>query len=200
MHSTNYVIIQLALRPMKVLCFAGTTFSATTVLDFGEFFSTMAKLTITPETTVIVNRGPGSYSGIRTGISYMCGLLHGGMITSSQIRSCTSFDLVRTATNHKGAIYLKAWPRLASGKLEGSKGYWSAASQNNQEFLYKTWAEISNMPDLLSIGEESIKTKYEYRTFADILEDPVTFRELVDSESVLSTSLEPLYINPVHIS
>jgi len=56
------------------------------------------------------------------------------------------------------------------------------------------------MPDLLSIGEESIKTKYEYRTFADILEDPITFRELVDSESVLSTSLEPLYINPVHIS
>jgi len=201
MHSTNnYIIIQLALRPMKVVYLAGTTFAATTVSDFGEFFATMAKLSITPETAIIVNRGPGSYSGIRTGISYAFGLLHGGLVTSAQIHSCTSFDLVRAATNHKGPIYLKAWPRLASKKLAESKGYWSPATQNGKEFFYRTWEAISKTPDLLSIGEEPIKTQHEYRTYADIIEDPVTFRGLVDSTSVLSTSLEPLYINPVHIS
>jgi len=200
MNSANYVIIQLALRPMKVVYFAGTPFTATTVQDFGEFFSAMAKLTLTPETTIIVNRGPGSYSGIKTGISYVFGLLHGGSVTSAQIHSCTSFDLVRAATNHKAPIYLKAWPRLASKKLEESKGYWSPATQTKQEFLYKTWEEISKTPDLLSIGEEPIKTTHEYRIYAEILEDPVTFRGLIDSTTALSTSLEPLYINPVHIS
>lgn len=200
MNSIEYIIVQLALRPMKVVSFAGTTFASTLVHDFEEFFSEMAKIPITPNTTIIVNRGPGSYSGIRTGISYLYGLLHGGIINSSQIRSCTSFDVVRAATSHNGAIYLKAWPRMASGMLEKSKGYWSSATHDKQEHAYKVWEEISKIPDLLSIGEEPIKTKHEYRTYAEILDDPVTFRELVTAQTALSASLEPLYINPVHIS
>src|SRR3990167_11559011 len=101
MLSTNkYVIIQTALRPMKVVIIEGTSFQLHEIPDFQGFFDVMATINIDDNTKLLINRGPGSYSGIRTGIAYVYGLLHGGLIKKEQVFSFTSFDLIRAATGH----------------------------------------------------------------------------------------------------
>jgi len=198
MSSLNTVIIQLAMRPLMVVTVSGTDFSATEVADFGEFFEVMKKLAITNDTIVLINRGPGSYSGIRTAVSFAYGLVHGGRLPQACVHSFTSFDLVRAATKHIGPIYLKAWPRLPSGKLAESKGYF--ASEHNDTGRYVSFSDVENEKGLLSVGEEEIVSSQEYRALEQLLKDPVGYRELSQKTIELPVTLDPLYINPVHIT
>lgn len=196
--NNHLLIIQTALRPMSVVSLQGTTYDATPVADFTELFASLNEQNITSETTVFVNRGPGSYSGIRTGIAYVFGLMHAKLLPELQICSYTSFDLIRAATNHDGPIFLKAWPRVPTNQLTTSKGYFSA-SHTEEQISYKEWEQISDLPALLAVGEEEITTTISYRRLPELLSDPVSFRQLIERASH-SNSLEPLYINPVHIT
>jgi len=174
-------------------------FNETQVDDFASFFETIKAASITEETSVLVNRGPGSYSGIRTGISYIYGLLHGNRVSHDHIRSFTSFDLIRAQTGHRGPIFIKAWPRLANGTLDGSKGYLEDPSQKDR-IRYVAFEEIAGADNLLSVGEETMSSTFPYRTLIDLLRDPIGYRELAAQQTTLSQDLEPLYINPVHIT
>lgn len=197
MNSHNYIVIQTVLRPMKVVSILNNEFASVEVADFASFFAAMEKLTITAETRILVNRGPGSYAGIRTGVAYAYGLIHGKLVDASQVKSYTSFDYVRAVTSHQGPIYLKAWPRLASGTLEGSKGYLEVLGRAP---AYVEWEGIKGTTELLTIGEEPLKTELEYKNYQEILNDAVGFRELTNMFDSLTETLEPLYINPVHIT
>lgn len=199
MNLANYVIIQTALKPMTVVSIHDTDYSKHEVANFAEFFAVMNNsVSITKDTIILVNRGPGSYSGIRTGIAYVLGLLHGRLITDSQIHSFTSFDLVRATSSHKEAIYLKAWPRIASGKLEESKGYFQESPLSVP--VYRSWDEIKDQEKLFIVSDEEIQTTHEKRTYTDLLEDPVGYRSLAAEFEKYNNDLDPLYINPVHIS
>lgn len=198
MNSHNIVVLQLALRPMMVVAIQGTEFEATEVADFSEFFEAVKKLALTNETKLLVNRGPGSYSGIRTTIAYAFGLIHGSRVNAQNLHSFTSFELISAATNHTGPIYLKSWPRVATGNLAASKGYFSETPEDTGR--YAAFEEVSSSQSILSVGEEEIATKLEYRQLRELLSDPIGYRELAQNIEELSTDLEPLYINPVHIT
>ncbi|MCC7304293.1 hypothetical protein IT418_02680 [bacterium] len=196
MSSHKFVILQTALRPLNLVSVESTEYTQTDVTDYSELFAAIEKIPFTSETILLINRGPGSYTGIRTSIAYAYGLLHGGLLTANHVFSYTSFDYVRAATTHKGPIYLKSWPRIKTGKVDESRGYF----EKEGEISYKTWEDVHVEKNLLVVSEENLTTQHECRTYEDLLHDAIGFRELANDHLTLSKSLEPLYINPVHIT
>lgn len=195
MNSPSNIIIQTALRPMTVFIQQNEVEKIVTITDFPEFFSTMQNLEITGKTQIYINRGPGSYSGIRTGIAYVYGLLHGGLIKMEQIHSFTSFQLI-SALSKKEAIFIKSWPRIPNGTLAGSKGYFN--DHDVQNFIDIT--ELKKSSDIAIYSEEVLgeTTPYMYLT-SEILNNNETYLTLINFLHTSQTNtLDPLYINPVH--
>ena len=196
MSSVKNIIIQTALRPMTIAWNEGEIFHIEEVTDFSDFFEKMNALVISKDTHIYVNRGPGSYSGLRTGISYVYGLLHGGLIDKKNIHSFTSFQLIRVATNTSSPIFIKAWPRLANGLLEGSKGYFEEGEQQ----LYKTYEGLTGIKNLVCVTEEQLDAAPDGLTNEKLVTSEDTYIALTKDTSLFTNSLEPLYINPVHIT
>lgn len=197
MNSINNIVIQTALRPMTVFIQQANDSNVSIVADFSEFFAALQHVEITPETQIYIDRGPGSYAGIRSGIAYVYGLLHGGLIKQDQIHSFTTFQLV-SALSGKEATFIKSWPRIPNGTLDGSKGYFNDVDV--QSFIDIT--ELKQSADIAIYSEENLKElpPYTYLT-SEILNTPDTYLKLINFLQTLQTNtLEPLYINPVHIN
>jgi tRNA A37 threonylcarbamoyladenosine modification protein TsaB len=137
-----------------------------------------------------VNKGPGSYSGIRSGIAYAQGLLHAGLIDKAHIYSYTTFAFICAAMEIKPPIYFKAWPRIPTTTFEETKGYFQDESG---QVSYKEYAEIKDSKNLTLFSEQ--------QNLEVILLD-ATCSKLADNvaKSKQNSDLTPLYINPVHIT
>ncbi len=193
MNSLSNIVIQTALKPITIY-YDGNVKVAN---DVAEFFNIMDFLDISDETKVTIIRGPGSYTGIRTGIAYVYGLLHAKLIKKEQIVGVTTFDLISAISERNAPIYLKAWPRLANGKIEGSKGYFYDGSQ----IQHLEYEMIKDKYENLTIySDEQLHDYSQQNTVtAKILQQPEIYEKLLEKNSH-DFSLEPLYINPVRIN
>jgi len=204
MNSVKILVIQTALMPQTLYYETEQEKGRVEVCEnFDEVFALLKDLNITKETEIYVNRGPGSYTGIRTGISYVLGLLHGGLIQKSKIHSYTSFDLIRAAENESDLtipIYMKAWPRVPNGKLSGTKGYF----QDGDQIMHLEYESIQDREDVLfytreeEITEDNFSSDSGHQT-STALKEKNTYSTLIKIKE-LSTDLTPLYINPVNIT
>jgi tRNA A37 threonylcarbamoyladenosine modification protein TsaB len=195
MSSAKTLIIQTALHPHTVtLLIDGIVSETAQFTTFGEVFAKLSLISIDSDTTVLVNRGPGSYAGIRTGIGYAYGLLHGGIITAEQIFAYSSFDLVQAASG-LNEIFLKGLPRIASHTFTESKGYY----QNTKgEISYLAFADLPASFSGAKYSEEVIEQENCFN--AALLNDEKTYRSLHKLQQNWIHDLTPLYVNPVHIT
>jgi tRNA A37 threonylcarbamoyladenosine modification protein TsaB len=190
------IIIQTALKPMTVAYQIEGEWIVTPVLDFAAFFEVMSNFDFEATENLIVNRGPGSYAGMRTGIAYVYGLLHGKVISSDKVSSFTSFDIIR-AISGKREIYLKGWPRITSNTFTGSKGYYI---NTKDEISYVSYEDLEKSFQSALFSDEHIEVDNAVTFNASILLKQDTYAKLFAVTTARETTLAPLYVNPVHIT
>jgi len=130
---------------------------------------------------IYVNVGPGSYTGIRTSLAYVRGVIVGAKIkgTVLEVKSYTSFDF--TCSD-----FILGYPKC-SGINDEALGYFKS---NSEEIKYLTYAEAKKLNPNLRVFNECDSSE-----------------NLISSEFILNfikvfnfgEALKPLYINPVRI-
>jgi len=148
---------------------------------------------IEEKTKILVNRGPGSYSGIRTALSYVLGLEHGKAVSPENIFSFTSFDFVLS----EFPVYYASWPRNEAVSFEETRGYLQKTP--SEQIIYVNGTEAKKLPSVTIVSEKDI--------ISDQI-DYILFEKLVTPEHIqkflkvteFSKDRTPLYINPVHIT
>jgi tRNA A37 threonylcarbamoyladenosine modification protein TsaB len=187
------VIIQTAVKPH----FAYDS-ETDAIIEFDtheEFYKVMEQVPLTSDTKIYVNRGPGSYSGIRVGLAYVQGLIHGGLISPQNVLYFTSFTMAHQVETD---LFLKAWPRHG-GTFDIAKGYFYSAE--TKEIHYTQLKDISPETTVMieqnddfdeTNGMTTIRTE-------DTVNDESLSQLLIQRE-LFTEDGEPLYINPVNIT
>lgn len=173
---------------------AGTSIVKAT--SFDELYAILATCRIEHDTKIFVNRGPGSYSGIRVGLAYTLGLIHSGVIKEENVFGYTSFDISKYFVSNNTGIFLKAWPRAITN-LGSIKGYiWK-----DNAVEYVNFADLSGTYTVLS--EDSIEgmegTKHTLVLHNGLAVPEVT-TYFMQNIHTLTHDTSPLYGNPVNIT
>lgn len=197
MNSARNIVIQSVLKPATVYVEYEKETVLKTYTTYEDLFHILEPIVIDSDTKIFVNRGPGSYTGIRTALTYVLGLMHGGLISGKQVVPYTSFDLLSAVSGKNEPLFLKSWPRLANGLLTGSKGYFKKGS----EVAFVEYDVISTLPGLVIYTEETDITEALPSDTTHIASTTIATEELLEkliASTIETQPIDPLYINPVN--
>lgn len=189
------IILQTVIKPHFVFEIMDGESELQTVDSFTEAFDILKEKSFTSETRLFVNRGPGSYAGIRAGLAYTLGLLHGKLLQKDQVFYYTSFDLFlsETTTSEK---FLKAWPRIG-GTSENIKGYYFDGI-DYESIAYKELSTLNTDVPVFTEYEEELDIPNQTIYIPSLITD--IYLEDFTMTVALNTERAPLYINPVNIT
>lgn len=190
MHS---IVINTVVLPHFVFEVRDTQKTLQTASTFNEVLTLVNDMEISSDSKLFINRGPGSYSGIRTGMAYGLGITQGKLIQKENLAYYTTFDLLATDQN----VFLKAWPRIG-GTLETIKGYYF--DRKAQDISYRELSSLTESSIILLEATEELNLPKELHTI--YTQDIITKENLTQflEKTTFTAAMEPLYINPVNIT
>ncbi len=188
----NKLVIQNVFHPFFI--FDEAIGLLKTYESFQELGTMLTDVEITDKTEIIVNRGPGSYSGIRTSLAYVLGLEHGHLIAQRNISTFTTFDF----TMFIQPLYFIAWPRNTVNSIQDTKGY--TLDDISKPIRYISGVEALEIPKIKMLAERSfiLNSEIPVQLFEDFV-NPSHIKNFLNNSS-LSKDRSPLYINPVFIT
>ena len=183
------------------------------IFSNGEFIKesikeALEKISIDKNTVIFINKGPGSYTGIRLGIAFGMAI---SQLNAGKVVTYTSFDFInfiaKKSKKNSKCIFIQSWPRLERVALDAIefadiKGYTKCGNNLKVMQLNKLPAEsIVYIPstDFISKNVEKL-SKYHLVIPQQLLVE----KNILDFANQFNPSkesaLEPLYINPVAIT
>lgn len=189
------IFLQIAVQPFIIAIQLDSELQILKFDNQQDFRTILDKISLTKDTHFVVNRGPGSYAGIRMGLAYILGLIDGGLIPAENVNYVTTFDIVQKQNK---PIFLKSWPKL-DVDFSQTKGYLFDGDVSNIVYI-----EASKLPANTVVLLESDNTPQgipetmEILHLSKLLDKTYLFETL--QKLPTSTDDTPLYINPVHIT
>jgi tRNA A37 threonylcarbamoyladenosine modification protein TsaB len=193
MHS---IILQTVIKPHFVFEIMDGESELNPVDSFAGAFDILKEKSFTSETRLFVNRGPGSYAGIRAGLAYTLGLLHGKLLQKDQVFYYTSFDLIFSEFSDTSQRFLKAWPRTG-GTKETIKGYYFDGL-DYESIAYKELSSLETDIPVFTEYDEELDIPNQVIYIPSLITD--IYLEDFAMTVALNTDGKPLYINPVNIT
>ena len=174
--------------------------------DFLTVFNNVDKVS-----TIFVNVGPGSYTGIKQSIAFALGYKH--VNSKVKIVPYSVFDLINFI--HKGAenIFIYAWPRrietiTSKTKLKGYIKNKNRIYYGNLKDLKKNVSKdqklgsrlIAYMPNIEIVKKQPKSFENAIVILPQQLEKLDVIKSFITKYQPRHTTLKPLYVNPVSIT